>query len=460
MFSNTLNEKDIWKAVQAEMRVNFSDLHYNMHISRMLLKELTEDTALILCPDKQTLQKAETHYCAFLQESINKIAKGKYEVKFKIGTEKKELTEKDVKGTLFEDVPLQPDILAKNQKNGLNPHYRLDNYVMGNTNQLAFAIASAISAEPGKKYNPFFLYAGVGLGKTHLIQAVGNTVLRNNPNAKVIYVTSENFTNELVDSIRGKSKNPYATETFRKKYRSADVLIIDDIQFITGKDGTQEEFFHTFNELYLNQKQIVLASDRPPEEFKNIEERITSRFKSGMMADIQPPDYELRTAILRAKRDEDKDSVPNEVIGFIAEHIDTNIRELEGAYLQVLAFASTRNKPLDLEIAKEALANVVKNEPKKSANVTNIIKAVCNYYSVKQMDLKGKRRTKDLVIPRQVAMYLMYDLTGTPYMGIGEVLGGRDHTTIMHGYEKVKGELENSMVLKKDVMNIKQIIYQ
>lgn len=238
------------------------------------------------------------------------------------------------------------------------------------------------------------------------------------------------------------------------------MLIIDDIQFIAGKDSTQEEFFHTFNDLQMKQKQIVLASDRPPEEYKNIEERITSRFKSGIMADIQAPDYEMRTAILRNKRDRSGDKLPNEIIDFIAENVTSNIRELEGAYNQVIIFSKATGADYSIETAKQALGNNIKTEPSKPINLNQIAKAVCGYYAIKHNDLKGKRRTKEIALPRQIAMYLMYELTGTPFMTIGEYLGGRDHTTIMHGVKKIESDIKESTRMRQEVVTIKKALYQ
>jgi chromosomal replication initiator protein len=455
--TQSIDEQKLWKAVLAAMEVNLSETNYKTWMAASRAENLTEDSIEIVFPNELAKKKAESIFLPMIQDSVNKIGKGNFKLVFKVGQTTPKPKKDEAAGPLFQAVSSEAS--QRGIKNGLNPHYTIETYITGGTNQLAYAIASAIISNPGTKYNPFFLYSGVGLGKTHLIQAIGNKISQENPNKKIIYCTGENFTNELIESLhKGKGKRAYETDSFRKKYRTADVLIIDDIQFIAGKEATQEEFFHTFNELYMSQKQIVLASDRPPEEFKNIEERITSRFKSGMMADIQPPDYELRTAILRAKRDEDGEGIPNDVISFIAENINTNIRELEGAYLQVLTFTKATGEEPNVEVAKKALSNIIKADSNKPININNIINAVCSHYAIKQVDIKGKRRTKDIVLPRQVAMYLMYELTGTPYMSIGEVLGGRDHTTVMHGYEKIKREIEQSSSMRKDIITIKQAL--
>lgn len=453
-----LDVKKVWKAVLAEMEVQLSETNYKTWLSRTVAKGLTDKEITIVFQNPHALATTDKLFKPMIKNSLKKITKNDYNLIFKVGNVKEEQEKDKPFGPLFDKKKTSKFTIEKLQrKSGLNVNYKLENYISGSANQLAFAIATSIAREPGSKYNPFFLYSGVGLGKTHLIHAIGNKVVEENPEKKVIYVTGENFTNELIESIRGKNKGGRSTDTFRKKYRQVDVLIIDDIQFIAKKDATQEEFFHTFNELYMNQKQIIIASDRPPEAFKDIEERITSRFKSGMLADIQTPDYELRTAILRSKRDDNNENVPNEVIDFIAEHVATNIREVEGAYLQVLAYVqSKKGRVLNIETAKEVLGNIVNEKRDRPLSLTTILKAVCKYYSTTQIDIKGRRRTKELVLPRQVAMYLMYDLTQTPYTSIGEFLGGRDHTTVMHGFDKIRKEVETSMNLRKDLMNIKQ----
>jgi len=348
----------------------------------------------------------------------------------------------------------------KQSKAGLYPKYTFETYVMGKNNQLAYAVATTVAERPGEAYNPVFLYSGVGLGKTHLIQAIGNKILEKKPGTKVVYITGESFTNELIESIQsGKGKGRYTSNEFRQKFRKADVFLIDDIQFIIGRGTTTEEFFHTYNALYMAQKQIIITSDRPPKDFNALENRITSRFSSGIIVDIQPPDLEMRTAILRRKRDENHDPVPNDVIDLIAETVDTNVRELEGAYLRVLTDAKTSNFDITKETAAKTLGQSIKEKEVRPVNMNQILRAVCTYYSVKSNDIKGKRRTKELVLPRQVAMYLIKDLTKTPLMSIGEFLGGRDHTTIIYGVEKVEKESAYLGKLRQDISNVKQIIY-
>jgi len=297
----------------------------------------------------------------------------------------------------------------------------------------------------------------VGLGKTHLVQAIGNKILKEKPSLKILYTTGEQFGNELIEALQSSKGKIYRVDQFRKKFRNADVLIIDDIQFIVGKESTQQEFFHTFNTLHLSGKQIVLTSDRPPKDFVNLEKRITSRFGSGITADIQHPTIEMRTAILRNKRDANNEPVPDNVIDFIAEKVDTNIRELKGAYIQVASKAKSEGKLATMEMAGKALGQIVV-EKRETANTNTIMKAVCKYFSVNKTDIKGKRRTQGIVIPRQIAMYLLRQMTDTPLVSIGELLGGRDHTTIMHGVEKIAGEVQKKPRVRQDIENIKSLI--
>lgn len=459
-----MNVKTLWDAVLSDLRVNLAEGPYKMFFSDTWADNLSPDSLDVICKNSFDKSVVEKKYYSMVQETVNKIGKGEYKINFKIGAanpyKDTKKTTSDNAGPLF-TIPQENESPARNieaKKANLNPNFKFENYIMGTNNQLAFSIAQAVAESPGVVYNPFFVYSGVGLGKTHLMQAIGNKVLEKSPNKNVLYCTSETFTNDLIDALRGRKNNQTPTR-FREKYRNVDVLIIDDIQFIAGKEATQEEFFHTFNALYMSQKQLVIASDRPPRDFKNIEERITSRFSSGIIADIQKPDIETRIAILRNVRDRENHTIADEVVSYIAQMVDTNIRELEGAYRLVWTFALSRGvKDIDENLVREALGQTVKATKLKPVNLNQILKAVCTYFSVTMIDVKGKRRTKDLVIPRHISMYLMYDMTQTPYMSIGEFLGGRDHTTIMHGVDKVSEELKYSTKLKQDIANIRQIL--
>ena len=462
LFRTIMDVKDLWTAVLAELQVTLSETQYKTWVQNTRAENLTEDSLEIICETASSKKQLEKKLHSLIQDSVNKIGRGNYKLSYKVGEIEIPKENDSAMGPLFasQTTPDKTTLNSKAAKAGLSHNMRFENYVMGSNNRLAYAIATAIAENPGKMYNPFFLHSGVGLGKTHLMHAIGNEVILRHPGSKVIYITGESFTNELIGAIQsGNRGGSNGTNKFRNKYREVDVLLIDDIQFIAGKNSTQEEFFHTFNALHMAQKQIVIASDRPPKEFTNLEDRITSRFSSGIISDMSAPDVDTRIAILRNKRDSSNHDVPNETVDFIAEKIDTNIRELEGAYLQVLTFARALGKPPNLETAAEALgASIIQKEIKKPVNLNKILKTVANYYSIRVPDIKGKRRTRDIVVPRQIAMYLMYEMTQTPYMSIGELLGGRDHTTIMHGVQKVEGTLLQEIKTKQDVENIKHIL--
>lgn len=450
---DTQTQKKLWDAVLADMQVTLSEMEYGMWFKNTHIEMANDTTVEIHCPSVYISDMLKKKYLSLIQNSVNRIGKNSFDITFKVGVKSQDMPEND-KGPLFN----QPTAPVTNGNYTLNPKFTFENYVMGANNRLAFSIATAVADNPGKIYNPFFLYSKVGLGKTHLMQAVGNRILQKDPNAKIIYATSETFTNELIENLQlGKSKGKYTSNKFREKYRNVDVLLIDDIQFIAGKEATQEEFFHTFNTLHMAQKQIVLTSDRPPKDFSNIEERITSRFGMGIIADIQNPDVETRIAILRNKRDKNGDDIPNEVIDFIAENVSTNIRELEGAYLQVITYARAVGQELNVKTASDAIGQSIKTAA-KPINLNQILKVVSSYYNVSITDIKSKRRTQELVTPRQMSMYLLYELTQTPYITIGELLGGRDHTTIMHGVKKVEDGLKSYSKTKQEYLNIKQLL--
>ncbi|NMB70480.1 chromosomal replication initiator protein DnaA [candidate division WWE3 bacterium] len=459
------NFKEFWKKVLAEVQLEVTPVVFGTIISRTHLEQLDDNSALVLCADEFIRKNMEKKYFAIVQEALNRIAKK--DIKLVLGvkpisttTDKKIGQDAKDLGPLFQ--PKDPNELLneKINKSGLTSKYTFENYITGKNNQLATAIAKAVAEKPGEIYNPVFIYSGVGLGKTHLMQAIGNFILKNKPGMKVIYTTGESFTNEMIDAIQsGKGKGRYASNDFRNKYRKADVFLIDDIQFIAGKDATQEEFFHTFNALYLSQKQIVITSDKPPKDFTNLEERISSRFNSGIIVDMQTPDFETRIAILRARRDKDIDPINNEVINVIAENVTSNVRELEGAYLRILSYAKATGEEITPEIAMVTLGQTIKEKNKKPVNMNEILNAVCSYYSIKSSDIKGKKRTKELVLPRQVVMYLIKDLTNTPYISIGDFLGGRDHTTVMYGVDKIGQDLKDKQTIKQDIVNVKQMLF-
>ena len=343
----------------------------------------------------------------------------------------------------------QPD------ESNLNPKYVFETFVIGNSNRFAHAAAQAVANDPAHAYNPLFLYGGVGLGKTHLMHAIGNRIKQNNPSMKVLYTSSEKFTNEIINSIQNKT-----TEAFRQKYRNIDCLIIDDIQFLKGKEQTQVEFFHTFNALKDADKQIIISSDRPPREIETLEDRLRSRFDQGLTADIQTPDLETRMAILRTKAASDNIVLPTEVITLLATNIATNIREIEGAYNKIVAYTSLMHMPITVETAQKVLSDMGNDIKTRTITYEGIIKVVADHYNVKQDELFNKKRTQNIAFPRQVAMYLCRELADLSYPRIGELFGGRDHTTVIHAYEKISKCKNSSLAFQNELQEIIEILRQ
>lgn len=337
----------------------------------------------------------------------------------------------------------------------LNPKYTFERFIVGSSNRLANAACLAVAEHPAMAYNPLFLYGGVGLGKTHLLQAIGNYALDRDPEINVLYVSSEKFTNDLINSIRRQQ-----TEEFRIRYRNIDILLIDDIQFIAGKESTQEEFFHTFNHLHALGKQIVISSDRPPKAILTLEERLRSRFEWGLIVDVQLPDLETRTAILRAKAEQLSTHVDAEVIDFLAQRIQSNIRELEGSLNRVAAYAQMHNTSISISVATSALSELLDTTRRRRITPDVILRQVADFYSVELKLLQGRSRSRNIVVPRQVAMYLLREETDASLVDIGQHLGGRDHTTVMYGYEKVEKEIETDQRLRQEVMTIREKLYQ
>ena len=357
------------------------------------------------------------------------------------------------------DEPIKPLFNVEKEEeaaeSNLNPKYVFENYVMGNSNRFAYAAAQAVANNPATTYNPLFLYGGVGLGKTHLMHAIGNRIKQNDPTMKVLYISSENFTNEIINSIYNKN-----TEAFRKKYRNIDCLIIDDIQFLKGKEQTQVEFFHTFNDLRDSTKQIIISSDRLPKEIETLEDRMRSRFEQGLIADIQPPDLETRIAILRQKAANDKIEMPNDVLTLLATSITNNIREIEGVYTKIVAYSSLMDVPVTLEITKKILDDMGNIVQVKQITFESITQAVAEHYRIKLDELFNKKRTQNIAYPRQVAMYLCRELADMSYPRIGELFGGRDHTTVIHAYEKISNKSKEDSKLQKDLNTLKEMLKQ
>ena len=349
-------------------------------------------------------------------------------------------------------------VLSAAPTHGLNPRYTYDTYVVGGSNRFAHAASLSVADRPGARdgYNPFYVYGGVGLGKTHLIQSIGHKALEANPDLVIRYVSSEKFTNDLINNVRNRSGD---MEGFRASYRRVDILMIDDIQFIAGKEATMEEFFHTFNALREGGKQVIITSDKPPKSIQGLEERLRSRFEGGLMADVQAPDYEMRMAILRTKSEELGLRLPNDVAEYIAGKDQSNTRELEGALNKILALAELTDQPLSLDLAMESLTDVTMSSRRTRLNPGSILETVAGHYGVTVDAIKGKTRTRDVVVPRQVTMFLIRKETEVSLVEIGQLLGGRDHTTVMHGISKVEKDQSSDSTLRSQVLTIRELLY-
>ena len=403
----------------------------------------------ITAPFEQAATYVENKYKTFLYVAVAEAMGEEYEIR--IITEDEALKEKPLEPETPKKAAAAPaPKVAEEQKTNLNPRYTFDTFVIGSNNRFAHAAALAVAESPGKEYNPLFLYGGVGLGKTHLMHSVAHYILQQDPTKKVRYVTSEEFTNELIDSIRNGNNN--SMTAFREKYRNIDVLLIDDVQFIIGKESTQEEFFHTFNALHSANKQIIISSDRPPKDMETLEARLQSRFEWGLIADISSPDYETRMAILRKKEELDGYNIDDEVIRYIATNIKSNIRELEGALNKLVALSNLEKREINISMAEEVLKDIISPNQKREVTPQVILEVVAEHYGISVSDIIGGKRNAEIVTPRQVVMYLCREITDTPYKAIGILLGNRDHSTIINGDGKVRKQLQaNDGSLKNNI---------
>ena len=426
-----------WEKAQNTIKEKIGISTYETWFSPLNIREKNPSVLVVETPDEFFKNWVIEHYLGLIEESLRAASPKIVNLEFEVNPQ---LFTKGTQSRLseFEKSFSEVDSRLSN----LNPRFTFDNFVIGPSNRFAHAASLAVAESPAKAYNPLFIYGGVGLGKTHLMQAIAHKIHTHNLKIKHSYITSERFTNELIDAIRYRS-----TTQFRQKYRNIDVLLIDDIHFIAGKESTQEEFFHTFNSLHNDRKQIIVSSDRPPKAIANLEERLSSRFAWGLIADIQPPDFETRVAILRKKIEREPINVPDDVILFIAEEIKTNIRELERALIRVAAYSLLEEKPVSLEMAKIILKDMVK-ETLKTINANMIQKVVAEHFNISLSDLKTKRRSKNIVLPRQVAMYLVRQLTALSLPEIGEAFGGKDHTTVLHSWKKIDQDLRQDRKLK------------
>lgn len=404
------------------------DVSFDTWLKPLTVHDVVDDTVKILVPSQQVgLDYVSKKYKLPLKVAIAEITGKNYELEL--------LLPEDI-----EKQKVRKELTAVATDAGLNPKYTFDTFVVGSNNKFAHAASLAVAESPGEIYNPLFLYGGVGLGKTHLMHSIAHFILQNNPEARILYATSEEFTNELIEAIR--NGNNTAMTKFREKYRNIDVLLIDDVQFIIGKESTQEEFFHTFNTLHGAKKQIILSSDRPPKDMDILEDRIRSRFEWGLLADIQSPDYETRMAILRKKEELDGYDVGDDVIEYIAKNIKSNIRELEGSLNKIIAYANLEKREINLELAEQVLKDIISPNEKKVITPEYIINTVAEHFDLSPADIIGGKRTSKIVHPRQIAMYLCREMTSVPLISIGKCLGNRDHTTIMHGIEKIEKEVQ------------------
>lgn len=437
---------DILQFVKEEHELG--DVSFNTWLKPLQVFSVEDKIVTILIPQEQIgLTYVSKKYTLPLQVAIAEITGMECEVRF--------TTPGDAKFLAPKKMPLVQNSIYEAAH--LDPRYTFDTFIVGNHNKFAHAASLAVAESPGTVYNPLFLYGGVGLGKTHLMHSIAHFILDQNPKANVLYVTSEAFTNELIEAIR--NSNNVAMTKFREKYRSIDVLLIDDVQFIIGKESTQEEFFHTFNALHSAKKQIIISSDKPPKDMDVLEDRIRSRFEWGLVADITSPDYETRMAILRKKEEIDGYCISNDVIEYIAKNVKSNIRELEGSLNKLMALANLENREIDVELAEQVLKDIISPYDKKKVTPEYIISVVADYFGITKADICGTKRNSKIVRPRQIAMYLCRDMTSIPLTTIGKIMGNKDHTTVLHGFEKIEKEMQTSESLTNTIEVLKKKIH-
>ncbi len=410
-----------------------TDVSFNTWLAPLTIFAVKDNCVYILVTGEQmSLSYITKKYSLPLKVAISEVTGLEYEIQFILPDQAEQMSPSAVK-------PPRRPISEEAEQANLNPYYTFDTFVVGNNNRFAHSASLAVAESPGDVYNPLFIYGGVGLGKTHLLHSIVHFILEHHPNYKVLYVTSETFTNEVIEAIR--NGNNSAMTQFRNKYRNIDALLIDDVQFIIGKESTQEEFFHTFNELHLAKKQIIITSDRPPKEMETLEERIRSRFEWGLLADIGSPDYETRMAILRKKQEQEGVTLSDEVLNYIAINIKSNVRELEGALNKLTAYANLEHTEITLEIAIQELQNIISPDTPHEVTPQLIIEVVAEHFGITVDQMMSKSRSTDISNPRQIAMFLCKNMTDHPLDSIGQLLGGRDHSTIIHGIKKVSDEM-------------------
>lgn len=452
----TENLKENWDSIKSSMRsgLGLTDISYNTWVKPLTIHGIDGKTVTIVIHSDNDMTKTYIvkNYGSFFSFYISEFLEEDVEVSFVLESEiinKEETPENDT----AESADIHDVSEGTQNHANLNPKYVFDSFIVGDNNNLAYSAALAVAENPGKSYNPLFLYGGPGLGKTHLMHSIGHYILEQNPEQKVLYVTSEDFTNEVIESIRKSKQDEDKMTQLREKYRTVDVLMVDDIQFIIGKEATQDEFFHTFNALHQVGKQIILSSDRPPKEMETLEERLKSRFEMGLTADIQSPKYETRVAILRKKAEAEYfgRKINDDIINYIANNITSNVRELEGALTKVIAHSKLTSAEPTLENAKEALKDIIYPDKNRVITPALIIETVCEQYGIKKEDVLSKKRNAEIVLPRQIIMYLCREYTDTSLEEIGRILGKKDHTTVMSGNNKIKEMLKIDGDLNKNM---------
>ena len=438
--------KQIWEEALKIIKEDTSGVSFETWILPIIPCGIDGSKIILQVENGFFKEMIEKRHLPVIRTAIKMVTKNEYDIM--ITTEEEQKAGAMGKHNLAKEKKTENE-LARN----LNPKYVFDSFVVGNSNRMAHAASLAVAESPAQAYNPLFLYGNSGLGKTHLMHSIGHFILDKNPDAKVLYVTSETFTIELINSIQN-NKN----EEFRNKYRNIDVLMIDDIQFISKKEGTQEEFFHTFNALYESNKQIIISSDRPPKEIKTLEDRLRSRFEWGLIADVQPPDYETRIAILKKKAERDNLTVPDDVMSYIAKNIASNIRELEGALTRIVAFATLTNQDISISLAENSLKDIFSENSSAPLTPELIQQVVAEHYNIRVEDIQGSKKPKNIAFPRQVSMYLCRKLLDISLPKIGESFGGRDHTTVIYAISKIEKQLENDTALQKTIRQLEKEI--
>lgn len=453
-----MSNEELWQAALGELELSLSKANFTTWFKNTFISSFSENKVIISVPNTFTKTWLEQKYNNDIKKTLQKLtSKGGIEIIYKIEPHYPINTNAILAQDARIAIKTPAEIPEKSEhlnKFGLNPKYTFETFIVGKGNELAHAACQAVAARPGKAYNPLFIYGGVGLGKTHLLHAVGHELSKKNLETKIIYTTSEKFTIDFIHFVRCKKM-----EDFRAKYRDTDLLLIDDIQFIANKEGTQEEFFHTYNTLHQSDRQIIVSSDRPPKEIPGLEERLQSRLEWGMVADIASPDLETRIAILESKCQEKKYSLDKRILQFIASNIVSNVRELEGVLNKIIAYHQLRNSPPSFETIKNIVCSLAPAKTRKNINSNHLIKAICDFYNLENDEIMSKTREQRVAMPRQILMYLMRKEIKNSYPSIGKELGGRDHTTVMHACSKIEKELENNIQLKQEIENLKQNVY-